>query len=112
MDNDPQTTSGRQEQPDQERQNRRQFFNGLGKWSLAIIAAVTALRDGLNDGEDDLGTRFGEPSTAAGDPRKQIARHGNISHGNLKAGHTNLHFNHANHGNGPFRDPGWTNTPA
>ena len=24
--------------------NRRQFFNGLGKWSLAIIAAVTALR--------------------------------------------------------------------
>jgi hypothetical protein len=88
MDNDPQTTSGRQEQPDQERQNRRQFFNGLGKWSLAIIAAVTALRDGVDDVRDDIGARFGAPSTGAGDPLQQVARHGNSPHQN---DHINVH---------------------
>ena len=62
MDNDPQTTSGPQEQPDQERQNRRQFFNGLGKWSLAIIAAVTALREGVHDLQSAIGSRFETPS--------------------------------------------------
>ena len=46
MDNDPQTTSNCKGEPEEERQNRRQFFNGLGKWSLAIIAAIAALRDG------------------------------------------------------------------
>jgi hypothetical protein len=112
MDDDPQTTSNCNREPDEERQNRRQFFNGLGKWSLAIVAAVAALRDGLDDVQAELGSRFGTGSDPAGDFRKQIARHGDKGHGNLKAGHTDIHFNHANHGNGPFRDPGWTNTPA
>ena len=44
MDNDSPTTPACKGQPEEDRQNRRQFFNGLGKWSLAIIAAVTALR--------------------------------------------------------------------
>jgi hypothetical protein len=112
MDDDPLTNANCEEQPDEDRQNRRQFFNGLGKWSLAIVAAVAGLREGLHDLEGTIGSRFGAGSEAAGDPRQQIARHGDVSHGNLKAGHTNIHFNHANHGNGPFRDPGWTNTPA
>jgi hypothetical protein len=43
MAEDSQTTIDCREKPEQERQNRRQFFNGLGKWSLAVIAAVSAL---------------------------------------------------------------------
>jgi len=74
MDNDPQTTPGPQEQPDQDRQNRRQFFNGLGKWSLAIIAAVTALREGLHHQESGIGSRFETGSGGAGEPRQQIAK--------------------------------------
>jgi hypothetical protein len=111
MDNDPQTTSSPQEQPDQERQNRRQFFNGLGKWSLAIVAAVAALREGADDVRDVIGSRFGTDSDAAGDPRQQIAKHGN-SYLRLPAGHDNLHTNHANHANGPFIDTGWKNSPV
>ena len=112
MDNDPQNASGPQEQPEQDRQNRRQFFNDLGKWSLAIVAAVAGLRDGLDDVRDGIGTRFGVGPDSAGDPRQQIAAHGNKGHGNLKGGHTDQHFNHRNHGNGPFIDTGWRNTPA
>ena len=69
MDNDPQTTTGCKEEAEEERQNRRQFFNGLGKWSLAIIAAVVGLREGVQDP-----SRFGTGPEAAGDPRKQIAK--------------------------------------
>jgi hypothetical protein len=43
MDDDIQTPTNCEDKPDEERQNRRQFFNGLGKWSLAIIAAVAAV---------------------------------------------------------------------
>jgi len=43
MDNDSQNTADSIESPEEERQDRRQFFNGLGKWSLAIIAAVSSL---------------------------------------------------------------------
>ncbi len=75
MDKDPQTTSGPQEQPEQDRQNRRQFFNGLGKWSLAIIAAVTALREGLHDLESAIGSRFetrlGGPGRTSPTDRKE-----------------------------------------
>jgi len=111
MDDNPQTIAGPQEQPEQDRQNRRQFFNGLGKWSLAIIAAVTAPREGADEVRDGIGLRFGTDSDAAGDPRQQIAAHGN-SHGNVKASHTDFHANHANHANGPFRDPGWINSAS
>jgi len=84
MDNDPQTTSGPQEQPDQERQNRRQFFNGLGKWSLAIIAAVTALRESVHDLQSAIGSRFEMGSDGASNSRQQIAKkkkpHGDQPH--------------------------------
>ena len=74
MDNDCQTTTGRKEQPEEERQNRRQFFNGLGKWSLAIIAAVTALRGGVQGLQSAIGSRFETGSGGAGEPRQQIAK--------------------------------------
>jgi hypothetical protein len=74
MDTDPQTTTGCKEQMEEERQNRRQFFNGLSKWSLAIIAAVTALRDGLHDVGSAIGSRFDNPAGGRGDPRQQIAK--------------------------------------
>jgi hypothetical protein len=84
MDNDPQTTSGPEERPEEDRQNRRQFFNGLGKWSLAIIAAVTALRDGLHDLQGAIGSRFETGSEGTSDFRQRIARkkgpHGDQPH--------------------------------
>jgi hypothetical protein len=112
MDDDTQTTTNWKEAQDDERQNRRQFFNGLGKWSLAIVAAVAALRDGLDDVRDGIDSRFGTGPDAAGDSRQQIARHGNRPHGNTAPGHLNDYFRHANHLNGPFIDNGWTNSPA
>jgi len=29
-------------------QNRREFFNGLGKWSMIVVATVSALRGSFN----------------------------------------------------------------
>jgi hypothetical protein len=84
MDNDCQTTPGCEGEPEDERQNRRQFFNGLGKWSLAIIAAVTALREGVHDVQSAIGSRFETGSGGAGDSRQQIAKkkppHGDQPH--------------------------------
>ncbi len=64
MDNDPQTTTGCKGEQEEERQNRRQFFNGLGKWSLAIVAAVAALRHG-RPGPDMSGVVTGATGTDA-----------------------------------------------
>lgn len=84
MDNDCQTTPGCKEQPEEERQNRRQFFNGLGKWSLAIIAAVTALREGVHGLQSAIGSRFETGSGGVGEPLQQIAKkkrpHGDQPH--------------------------------
>jgi hypothetical protein len=84
MDNDCQTTPVCKEQPEEERQNRRQFFNGLGKWSLAIIAAVTALREGVHDLQSAIGSRFETGSGGVGEPLQQIAKkkrpHGDQPH--------------------------------
>jgi hypothetical protein len=44
MSDDPRTTPDPEEQLDEERSTRRQFFDGLGKWSVAIVAAVSGLR--------------------------------------------------------------------
>jgi len=32
-------------------QNRREFFNGLGKWSMIVVAAVSFLRGSATDSE-------------------------------------------------------------
>jgi hypothetical protein len=84
MDKDCQTTTGLKERGEEERQNRRQFFNGLGKWSLAIIAAVTALREGAHDLQRAISSRFDTGSKGASDSRQQIAKkkkpHGDQPH--------------------------------
>jgi len=74
MDDDSRRTTGCTEHPEEDRQNRRQFFNGLGKWSLAIIAAVTALRDGAHNVRSAIGSRFETPSGGTSDSRQQIAK--------------------------------------
>jgi len=92
MENDPQTTTGCKGQPEEERQNRRQFFNGLGKWSLAIIAAVTALREGLHDLQSAIDSRFETGSGGASDSSQRIAKkkrpHGDQPHIDEK--HSNI----------------------
>jgi len=84
MDDDSQTTTVSKEQDEQARQSRRQFFNGLGKWSLAIIAAVTALREGVHGLQSVIGSRFETGSDGASDPRPRIAKkkrpHGDQPH--------------------------------
>jgi hypothetical protein len=91
-----QTATDSKRQPDEERQNRRQFFNGLGKWSLAIIAAVTALRGGVHDFQSAIGSRFGARSTGAKAPRQQIAKkkgpHGDQPH--IDEGHNDWKGDH------------------
>jgi hypothetical protein len=113
MDNDCQTTPGCNGQPEEERQNRRQFFNGLGKWSLAIIAAVTALREGVHDLQSAIGSRFQTGSAGAGESRRQIAKkkgpHGDQPY--LKSEHTDWTGDHRDYYR-LERQPGGTTTPG
>lgn len=84
MENDTQTSTRSERQPELDRLDRRQFLNGLGKWSLAVIAAVTALRDAPHEVHNGLGSRFDGPSAGRGDPRQLIAKkkrpHGDQPH--------------------------------
>jgi hypothetical protein len=113
MDENCRSTTGLKERGEEERQNRRQFFNGLGKWSLAIIAAVTALRDGLHDLEGAIGSRFGVGSTGAGESRQQIAKkkkpHGDQPH--IDSGHDDYVFEHRDYYRLQRTAPGQT-TPS
>jgi hypothetical protein len=93
MDNDSKETTNCKVEQAEERQNRRQFFNGLGKWSLAIVAAVAALRDGLHDTQNAIGSRFGAGLEAAGNPR-QIATVFRPPGKYKKAGWLNAHTNY------------------
>jgi hypothetical protein len=36
---------------EEDRQNRREFFNGLGKWSMIVVAAVSFLRGSTADAQ-------------------------------------------------------------
>jgi hypothetical protein len=114
MDKDPQTTSGPQEQPDQERQNRRQFFNGLGKWSLAIIAAVTALREGMHDLQSAIGSRVETGSGGLDESRQRIAKkkkpHGDQPHIDEK--HFNQNVPHDDYYRLQRTAPGGGTTPS
>ncbi len=84
MDNDFQTSKAPDEQLEEKRQTRRQFFNGLGKWSLAVIAAVTTLRDGSHEAQSVIGSRFEAPSDERSNGPLQLARkkrpHGDQPH--------------------------------
>jgi hypothetical protein len=103
MDNDPETTTNFEEQPEQERQNRRQFFNGLGKWSLAIIAAVSSLTGSgtrAQANREEAPKPEPEPQRPAwtvqddSNPRQRMA-------GYFKARHSDTHSNHTDHYNYP-----------
>jgi hypothetical protein len=98
MDNDSKTTTDCNREPDEERQNRRQFFNGLGKWSLAIVAAVAAFREGLHDVQNAIGSRFGASADAAGNPR-QIATVFRPPGKYKKAAHIHAHTKYTRHTN-------------
>lgn len=97
MGNDTQSTRAQEaEQQEQERLDRRQFLNGLGKWSIAIVAGVAALRDGSYDVQSGVGSRSDTPSAGRGAPRQQIARkkkpHGDQPHIDEK--HSNIPTQH------------------
>ena len=73
MDKETKTQPNAEEKPGPDR-NRRQFFNSLGKWSLAVVAAVAGLREKLYS--SDVENRVGPlPDARFGDrePRQQIA---------------------------------------
>jgi len=74
MDNDIQKSTSCEGQPAQEHLDRRQFFNGLGKWSLAVIAAATALREGLDGIQGGSTSEFETPSGSGQDRPQLIAR--------------------------------------
>jgi hypothetical protein len=110
MDDDPQTTTGCEVQPQEERQDRRQFFNGLGKWSLAIIAAVSSLAgagtraQASREEEPKTEPRPQRPAWAVADdsnPRVRMAgyfkkRHGDTHLNEMKhwdSAHVNTHGN-------------------
>ncbi len=58
------------------------------------MAAVAALRDGLDDVQSGIGSRLDTPSAGRGDPRQQIAREPKKP----KKSHTDIgHVKHSNH---------------
>jgi hypothetical protein len=81
MNENPQATTALEKKDELD---RRQFLNGLGKWSLAVIAAVTSLRDGFRDEPGSVGPRFDSPTTGQSDRLRQIAKkkrpHGDQPH--------------------------------
>lgn len=113
MDKDFQTTMDSDAQLDENRQNRRQFFNGLGKWSLAVIAAVTGLRDALNGMQDTIGSRFEGPSAGQNNVRRQIAKkkrpHGDQPH--INETHSNNPTPHGDYYRRPKPPDGSTTSP-
>jgi hypothetical protein len=103
MDDDTQTPTNCEGGPGEERQDRRQFFNGLGKWSLAIIAAVSSLggsRPGAQASLEDAPKAEPGPQRPAwavgddGNPRQRMA-------GYFKARHVDTHRNETLHTNRP-----------
>jgi len=109
MENDESKTTGCKNQPVEQRQNRRQFFNGFGKWSLAIIAAVSALGDsgaGVQASREDASRPEPEPQRPAWavgddhDPRQRMASYFRRRDPNYKVGYAKLHGDHTRHYDG------------
>lgn len=77
MKEDPQATTALEKENDLD---RRQFLNGLGKWSLAVIAAVTS----LSDGTGAVGSRFDTRITGQSERLQLMAKkkrpHGDQPH--------------------------------
>jgi hypothetical protein len=76
-----------------DRQNRREFFNGLGKWSMVVVAAVSFLRGSATGSharhEDPSKPEPPRPAWTVpedGKPRQRMA-------GYFKQRHINEHYN-------------------
>ena len=87
-----------------DRRNRREFFNGLGKWSMIVVAAVSLLRGSGSRARADHGeTPRSEPEakrpawTVPEDrgERMQVAKKPYVKGG----GHTNYHLDMPSHQN-------------
>jgi hypothetical protein len=80
---------------EEERLNRRQFFNGLGKWSLVVVASITGLRNGLDTDRNEIESRLEAPFSTRNTVRRQTARkkphqdqpHIDEKHNNIKTPH-------------------------
>ena len=88
-----------------DRQSRREFFNGLGKWSMIVVTAVSFLRGSgtvVQAGHEDTPRPEREPQrpawTVPDDGNQRLAEHGNRhgnEHDNMRSPHVNrAHNNH------------------
>ena len=74
MDDDSQIIKDYKDQPEEGGLGRRQFLNGLGKWSVAIVAAVAALREGPDQMQTGGGSQSGTSSGLETDRPQRIAK--------------------------------------
>ena len=74
MDEDSQIIKDYEDQPEGGDLGRRQFLNGLGKWSVAIVAAVAALREGPDQMETGGSSQSGTSSGLETDRPQRIAK--------------------------------------
>jgi hypothetical protein len=119
MDNDTQTSTRSENKPELDRLDRRQFFNGLGKWSLAVIVAVTALRERSHEGPDVIGSRFDAPTDGQENRRQLMAKkkrphgdqpHIDEKHSNIATPHEDYYRRKVPTGAGPKAPSGGTRT--
>jgi hypothetical protein len=73
-----------------ERQSRREFLNGLGKWSMIIIAAVSSVRGSVFQSylgaEEAARPEWGLPEA----PMQRLARKKHRQHVDIAPGHINF----------------------
>jgi hypothetical protein len=90
-----------------DRQNRREFFNGLGKWSMIVVAAVSFLRGSITRAEAGREEEPQRPTWTVPDDRNEqvrVARRPYVDRGgpyqksylkyNDASPHVNWHTNH------------------
>jgi hypothetical protein len=93
-----------------DRQNRREFFNGLGKWSMIVVAAVSFIRGSgtrVQASHDETSTPQNEPQRPAWTVPEDTGQKMQVSKGPYVKGggyakyyikandpHTNTHSNH------------------
>jgi hypothetical protein len=68
-------------------QNRREFFNGLGKWSMIVVAAVSFLRGSVTQvhaGREGTGRPEWEPRGAG---LQRLAKGKHHQHVDIQGGH-------------------------
>lgn len=86
-----------------DRQNRREFFNGLGKWSMIVVAAVSFLRGSgtrARAGHEEEPRPESAPQrpawTVPEDRREKLKVARYSKGGYVQHEHTNINFPHGN----------------